>query len=194
MSRTRPVGTDRCALALMVALAAVAAGASDDFSALPAAQQPNATDPSQEGKGAKDYASPLEISAAEFRSVGFRMEGYLFQFTAGGPMGVGPDGACLMAPVYLPDLATITQLWLTLYDNDPTYDVEVYLYKRDNFDASVDPFLVASVTTSGQVGTVQNLGQTGLDDFVFYPQYSYFLATCLRNSNTAVLSARVWYN
>ncbi len=61
MPRSGSVRTGRCALALMVVLAAVAAAANDNFSALPAAQQPNACHPSHEGKGARTYPSPLEI-------------------------------------------------------------------------------------------------------------------------------------
>lgn len=133
----------------------------------------------------------LVIPAASFRADGLTPDGGDFYFNGGYWAGdsVVP---CFMAPVYLPRVGTIFQVWATVSDNDANKDFWIKLYRVDNYTGYAT--VMASLQSSGASGELYSLYDTTIQSgLIEYPTYSYYLGTCLRASAHHLYNVRVWY-
>jgi hypothetical protein len=145
---------------------------------------------------AQAYVAPLIIPAAAFIDSG--SDSYdNYKFWAGNGYvrsnGNGSGLACLAAPAYLPDGATIENLWVYLYD-DSADDFTVTLWRKRNSNTDLAENL-ASVTTSGTSTSVQILGDTTVDPggaTVDNQYYSYHVSACLSSTSTSHRIYAVW--
>ena len=140
------------------------------------------------------YTSPLVIPAAEFTNDGAAPSDFLFDRTTGRVQGTDAAGtACMKAPAYLPDGATITELKAFLRDNNDTADVTLNLARTSN--TLVSPAQTLATVNSTGSGTAV---QTPSDNTVASPLvdlrgYSYYVTTCLMNGNTGLYAVSISY-
>ncbi len=159
--------------------------------------QPESQPPLPEGQvtlmAGGSYASPLTISAAEFRTDGGAPDGYYFQFAGGYLRGKDGVFACMQAPVYLPNGAHVTELWMSAVDNYNGYDLYVDLNRVSNATGGPSERM-AGVNTSGYSTAVQNPGDTTISfPDVNYPYYSYFLSMCFEYQAIKLYSVRIYF-
>jgi hypothetical protein len=135
------------------------------------------------------YTSPLVIPAADFSSDGGFPDDFFFDFEYGYLQG---DGfACLKAPVYLPDGVTVTSVNASLYDN-ASGNVVVELRRVNVTTGTVD--VMANPGTFADSTDIQHPN----DVFIYYPEvsypeYAYFLTTCLSSPSHRLYSVRIYY-
>ncbi|MBD3389130.1 MAG: hypothetical protein GF414_09590 [Candidatus Altiarchaeales archaeon] len=151
--------------------------------------------PSQPQQGIARLAftgsSPLVIPAAEFRSDGSDSDAIFFSFIGGYFRGEQVN-SCLMAPVYLPQFATISEIYATTYDNDSNARMWIELYRVNNYTGIVDE--LAYMETTSNMDAVQILSDPSITHpNVSYPYYSYYLGTCLESTATRIYSVRIYY-
>ena len=144
----------------------------------------------EEGSGPEGFSSPTVVSGADFRSDGLNLDSYFVLFTGG--YLFGSDSGCLMAPVYVPDGATISEIYGSVYDNDATYDVSVNFKRVDNYNGTVAS--LATMSSTGQNTSVQSISDLAITNpLVVYPTYSYYLTTCLNTSNQRLYNFRIYW-
>lgn len=76
----------------------------------------------------------------------------------------------LLAPLFLPDGATITSFSFTCYDNDATYNSSAYLY-RDDSTTAAQVVSTSSSSTTLQTVTTTNINYPSVDNSL----YGYFV-------------------
>ena len=163
-----------------------------------AAEEPAGVPPLfAESEAAEGYQSPLVIPAAEFSSDGSNQPGdFFYSFPGGYLLGTDPvTTTCLQAPAYLPQGATVTGLFVSVYDNTDTGNMFLNLYRVDNFNAANDVVRMAEVLTSdaGTSGSIVTLtDQTISSAGVLYPNFSYYVGVCL-DANVRLYAARIYY-
>lgn len=138
--------------------------------------------------------APLVIPAAAFVPDGmnFNPGSYLFTFSGGWVQGGAERYGCLLASASLPDGVTLSELHATLYDNDPTTDVTVTLRRVDNFSGTATA--MASVGTTGDFSGIQVPSTSAITEpVVVYPDYSYYVTTCLYSAAIRLYSVRLYY-
>lgn len=126
------------------------------------------------------YDSPLTIPAADFRDDGYDPEGMTFWFGLGRVEGDSAHASgCVMAPAYLPDGASIFQMWSTMRDNTAPADMWANLYRVSNITGLSE--IMASINTTGinQPTIVQPYDLSITNPIVDYPSYNYFVGACL---------------
>lgn len=159
----------------------------------PEAQASSAEEPQAigiEGNTINAYV-PLIIPVADFRSDGFKPNSTFFSFSGGYQQGNAEAYGCMMAPVYLPDGATVEQLYISVVDNDSS-NVTVTLYRVDVYTGLTD--IMGAVTSSGASSSLVSLGDTTIDyPTVDYPTYAYYVTTCISSANIKLYSVRIWY-
>jgi len=134
----------------------------------------------------------LVIPAAAFSSDGFDANSFFFTFAGGYMYGTDVHHGCVKAPVYLPKMARVYEVWASVYDNDSTYDFVIDLRRLDNFTGATTS--MANLTTSGVSTYVQTpYDLTIINPLVLYPDYSYYVTTCLQSTNMRLYSVRIWY-
>jgi hypothetical protein len=155
--------------------------------ALPAGAQP-AVAPA----GLPIYStSPLVIPGAAFSSDGYDPPSMFFSFWGGYLQG-GSINTCTKAPVYLPKGAKLIDMWTSVYDNDAAASMWIRLYRVDTYTGVVD--VMAYVATSGAADYIQTPWDWIEYPMVQYPQYSYYVGTCLESAATRLYSVRIYYN
>jgi len=98
-----------------------------------------------------------------------------------------------MAPVYLPRIGTVYQVWATIYDNDASREFWLNLFRVDNYTGDV--VTLAELTSSGASTSLESIYDVTIEGgLVNYPQYSYYLGTCLASSSLRLYNVRVWYS
>lgn len=134
----------------------------------------------------------LVIPSAEFRHDGNSPDLGFFSFSGGYWRGEA-GSPCLMAPVYLPRIGTVYQVWATVYDNDASLDFWLNLYRVDNYSGNV--VTLAELTSSGASTSLESIYDVTIEGgLVNYPQYSYYLGTCLSSNSIHLYNVRVWYS
>lgn len=146
-------------------------------------------------QGGFENVSPLIIPAADFRNDGiYPLNDYYFIFSQGILWGNDTTHyGCQQAPAYLPNRANIYQFFVSVVDNDPTYDLFVRLWTAGNYNNNVAD-TISVVTTSGAAPGVQAPGDFVSNGMVVYPDYNYYVTVCLQGSQMGIVSARVWYD
>jgi len=138
----------------------------------------------------------LVIPGADFRSDGYDPDGYFFFFDGGYIRGNDGYGNCLMAPVYLPQAATIEDIYATVVDNDSSDSVWIGFYRLDNYYGTVE--MLASFATTNEFAdpSLVLISSDVPDEYAYveYPDYSYYLGTCFNSSNIELYSLRVYYH
>jgi len=100
---------------------------------------------------------------------------------------------CLKAPAYLPSGVTVTDIFATVYDNDVTFQSIVHLRRTDNFDGTTD--LMATAMSAGTSTALQVLSDSTIDfPNIVYPDYSYYVTTCVESSNIRLYSVRIYFD
>ncbi|HSM91264.1 MAG TPA: hypothetical protein VLT47_00165 [Anaeromyxobacteraceae bacterium] len=122
------------------------------------------------------------------------------QSTTGTAQGTVPGGVgrfqnqgaddFLVAPVQLPDGATVTAFTFTYFDADPRVDGAAYLYRSDDS-------VLAGVTTQGssgevRVGKTEDIGGARIDN-AGYAYFIYFQVSAEAASNLIPIQASVTY-
>jgi hypothetical protein len=111
------------------------------------------------------------------------------------PGGVGrfqTSGAddFLVAPIQLPDGATVTGFSYVVFDADPRVDGVAYLYRSDDT-------VLAGIATQGAKGEVQLAETTDVKqakiDNAAYGYFVYFLVSAEANANLIPIAASVTY-
>ncbi len=137
--------------------------------------------------------SPLVIPAAAFRSDGFYAAGEFFSFSSGYLTGNGTSGACAMAPAYLPRYAIMGNMYISVYDNDGVYNVNVQLRRVNNYTGATD--ILAQAGTAGTSTAIQTPSDFSVQyPMVTYPDYSYYVTVCLPTALTRLYSVRIYYD
>jgi hypothetical protein len=135
--------------------------------------------------------SPIVIPAAAFTNTGTDPDG--FWFNGSGGYVDGWDSACLKTAVYLPNGATVDSVWATVYDNDAVDNVVIYLRRVYYLNpATVDT--MATVSTAGTNPNVYTDSDSGVSNpLIVYPDYSYYLYSCLDSTSTRIYAVRIYY-
>jgi hypothetical protein len=145
-----------------------------------------------EGAGI-DSSSPLVIPAADFRSDGFDPSSPFFSFWGGYQQG-GNLNTCLMAPAYLPNGATVYDIYASIVDNDPAANIWINLYRVDNYDGSVDVMAQMWTDIAYASPDIISLEDYPIDyPLVEYPTYSYYVGACMSSSSIQLYSVRLWF-
>jgi len=135
----------------------------------------------------------LVVPSADFRHDGNNPNMGFYSFWGGYWRGDSTLSPCFMAPVYLPRIAKVYQVWATAYDNDTGVDLWLDLYRVDNYSGTV--ITMASLNSSGASTSLQSISDNTVQQgVVIYPQYSYYLGTCLPSSSLRLYNVRVWYS
>jgi hypothetical protein len=143
------------------------------------------------GISAQAYGSPLVIPAADFTP---RTTGELYNFLYEGGYTKGGYG-CVMAPAYLPNGATVFWAYASVYDNDSAGGVRVYIRRVDNFDGTVEALSYMFTDVAEASAALQRLSDSSIDEpVVLYPNYSYYVLTCLDSDQTRLYSVRIYYH
>ncbi len=138
--------------------------------------------------------SPLVIPAAAFASDGFQPDSLFFPFGGGYFQGDSANYGCVVAPAYLPQGATVTDMFASVYDNDPARGISVALRRLDNFNGSTNTLATASTTGAGTFAGVQVVNDASIDNpLVVQPDYTYYVTTCLGSSSIRLYSVRFYY-
>lgn len=136
------------------------------------------------------YSSPLVIPAAAFSSDGDAEGTYYFWFSGGYVSGTGTYG-CIKAPAYLPNGATVTEVYASVYDNDGTDNLWIDLMRVNRLDGVTDT--MASPATSGSSTDIQQISDTSIvEPLIDYPNYAYYVTTCLP-SDMRLYSVRIYF-
>jgi len=143
--------------------------------------------------GVQNYTSPLVISAADFRSDGGVPNSSMFWFLQGSIEGNANGNGCIMAPVYLPNNAEVYQMWASMVDNEASYTTYVDFRRVDNYTGAMTT--LAHVETTVDSPSVVNIGDNTITEPVIqYPDFSYYITTCVSNPLNKILSVRFWFN
>ena len=141
----------------------------------------------------KYTTTPLVIPAAAFHSDGTAPANMFFSFVGGYLRG--GSGVCVTAPAYLPKGAYIREIWASVFDNDASNGLYINLYRVDNYDGSVDVMAEMSTTGAYASPTIVSLYDYPVDNpRVAYPNFSYYVGTCLPSSFIRLYSVRIWYD
>jgi hypothetical protein len=140
----------------------------------------------------EQYTSPLVIPAADFAADGANPDSMFFPFGGGYFQGNGDIYGCMVAPAYLPEGATVTDMFVSVYDNDATYNLTVNLRRADNFAGGTTT--MANASSSGQFAGIQTISTSSITDpLVDYPDYAYYVTTCVLSGNIRIYSVRLYY-
>jgi len=136
----------------------------------------------------------LVIPSAEFRHDGNLPDKGFFSFWGGYWRGeASPNIPCFMAPVYLPRIADVYEVWATVYDNDASLNIWLNLYRVDNYTGVVTS--LAELTSSGASTSLESIYDITISQgLISYPQYSYYLGTCMASPSLRLYNVRVWYS
>jgi len=139
------------------------------------------------------YSSPLVIPAAAFSSDGNDPGSMFFTFSGGYLTGNTATDGCVKAAVYVPNGATMTSFYATVYDNDATYPVWVDLWRVNRLTGVTD--WIATVETSSESTNVRNLGTADIEyPLVDYPDYAYYVTSCLLSSSVRLYAVRIYFS
>jgi hypothetical protein len=138
-------------------------------------------------------SSPLVIPAADFRSDGYDPDSMFFTFW-GGYLRGGNVNTCMMAPAYLPNGASVYDIYASVVDNDASASVWINLFRVDNYTGAV--VVMAQMWTDDAYAAADIIS---LEDYpidyplVEYPTYSYYIGACSSSINVQLYSVRLWY-
>lgn len=151
--------------------------------------QPASAQPQANVQGLPWNASPISVPGAAFGRDGNASTNAFFSFNGG--YWRGNANGCVAAPIYLPRHAKLTDLFVSVMDNDATYNMWLNFYRLDNYTGTVE--ILGTVSSSGQNANIVVLYDT-LNTSVQYASYSYYLGSCFESSNHRLYNARVYFD
>jgi hypothetical protein len=137
------------------------------------------------------YSSPLVIPAAAFSADGFLPNSFFFDFTGGYITGTAASYGCVMAPVNLPNGATIDRICATIYDNSSSH-LQLNLW-RVHYSTGATTLMATVETTGTSTNVYTECDSSVLEPLVDYPTYAYYVTTCLADEER-IYSIRIYYN
>jgi hypothetical protein len=146
-----------------------------------------------------DYGPPLVIPAADFVSDGFSPANFRFVVEdasdRGGYVTSNNDpNVCVMAPVYLPNGATMTSFTATVVDKATNARIIVRLYRTNKTTGNPTTLALVSTGLSSSSNSLQDITTTDVSGATINNlDYFYYVTTCLENANIQLYSARVFY-
>jgi len=147
--------------------------------------------------GGKGYEpqNPLVIPAAEFRADGDDPASIYFAFSGGYFGGTDLNYGCMMAPAYLPDGVTVTQLSAIVYDNEASRNISVDL-RGSSIQIPREPGLsMATAISSGSNPSEQNITDSTINSpLIDEENYTYYVTTCLFSSSIRLYAVKVHYS
>lgn len=136
--------------------------------------------------------APLVIPAAAFTSDGTLPDSFFKSFPGGYVTGDGSNYGCLLAPAYLPDGVTVTEMYATVFDDDAVRNIYVELRRLDNFTG--DTMVMATASTTGQIDMIQIPSDSTIaSPDVTYPGFSYYLTACVTSADIRLYSVRIHF-
>jgi hypothetical protein len=140
-------------------------------------------------EGIELESNVLVFSPSEFSNDGNTPNNFFLSFWDGQLQG-SIQTPCFAVPVNAPNGHSIYQFWATVYDNT-SGNVWMNLYRANNYTGVVD---VMAILSSGDSVNLQQLSDASIDfPLVTYPDYSYFIGTCIQGADIYIKSARVWF-
>jgi hypothetical protein len=135
-------------------------------------------------------SSPHVIPAAAFSSDGTLPDSVFFDAEGGFFQGNAQEYGCLVAPVFLPEGVTVTDLDISFYDNDTVHEIQTELRRVSNFSGAVTP--MGTARSQGSAPFVRTASAPTITaGAILYPDYSYYLTTCLQSSDTRLYSVQI---
>lgn len=138
--------------------------------------------------------APVMVPAAAFVSDGFQPDSFFFPFGGGYFQGDANNYGCMEAPIYIPQGAKVMEVFASVYDNDVARGISIAVRRVDNFSGGTD--ILASMSTTGPdaFAGVQVISDiTVLDNLITYPDYSYYVTTCLGSGDIRLYSVRLYF-
>ena len=127
----------------------------------------------------QDAGSPRVIPGAAFIVDGSSGRQWFFGFNSAYLYPSGAGNYCGIAPVYLPNGATVTAFTSYVLDNDATYNANVYLYAKP-LGSTASSTTMADVATTAQNANLQALvDATILQPAIDNANYTYHIGVCL---------------
>jgi len=124
-------------------------------------------------------AYSLAIPGAAFIVDGSSGRQWFFGFNSAYLYPSGAGNYCGIAPVYLPNGATVTAFTSYVLDNDATYNANVYLYAKP-LGSTASSTTMADVATTAQNANLQALvDATILQPAIDNANYTYHIGVCL---------------
>lgn len=137
------------------------------------------------------YGDVLVIPAAAFHADGSMPDSQFFPFGGGYFQGDSANYGCMVAEAYLANTATITDIFASVYDDDPAWTIAITLWRADNFAGGTD--VVADMVTTGDFPGIQVISDATISSpVVAFPDYSYYVTVCLLSGNTRLYSVRIY--
>ncbi len=138
--------------------------------------------------------SPLVIPAAAFGTDGYAPKSTYFLFSGGYLRGEAPGSGCVKAPAYLPNYAKVTVVWASVVDNDSASDLYIDLWRVSNIDGNPASIMATLKSTGASTGVQVPGDYTINTPDVRYPDYSYYVTTCLYSTTFRLYSVRIYFN
>jgi len=80
-----------------------------------------------------------------------------------------------------------------MVDNEASYTTYVDFRRVDNYTGASTT--LANVTTTADSSAIVNIGTYSFTDPVIqYPDFSYYITSCVANPQNRILSVRFWFN
>lgn len=154
-------------------------------------------DAQAELEGLDAVASVYVLPVADFRSDGIDPDGFFFSFGGGNISGKADAtlNTCLMAPVYLPNGATILAIDATVRDFSNTMFIWLTLYRLDNYTGTVVEVAYMSTSVPFAGDSLINIYDEDITNpIVVYPDFSYYVGGCIPGPAINLYSVRIFYN
>ena len=132
------------------------------------------------------------LPPAAFTSDGNDPDGFMMPFSGGYFFGLVSTGACLLAPVQLPNGVTITSLEVRLDDANGT-DSEWFDLDRINLETGTVTAMAMVSSPAGTTGGLVTLTDDTITEPIVSDMYAYQVTTCAR-PNINVYSVRIGYS
>lgn len=150
----------------------------------------------------RTYSTVLLVPAAAFRSDGINPDQLRFGASGGILQGQNSENAFAVAPIYLPDGATISTIMASVFDGldisgvgceeASQQDVSVWVFRIKN--STADPSQMAFFATTGLDEDIQHFLETSVDyPTIEYPEYAYYAVVRLCHSAHAFYNLQIWY-
>ncbi len=148
-------------------------------------------------EGINALSSVYVLPVADFRSDGNDPDGFFYSFMNGNLSGKSDatNNTCLMAPIYLPHGATITDVWATVVDNSPSLHIWLRLFRLDNYSGEVVEVAYMATTAGFSETYLTSISDVTITNpNVSYPTYSYYIGGCIPGTAIKLYSVRIYYN
>jgi len=130
------------------------------------------------------YSTPLIIPASD-ASPDSAISPYFFSFLRGQYSATG-SSACHMAPAYLPfstgaSSVTVDNFFIFAYDNNGGVDTTYNLWRKATL-SQASPQLMATVSTTGALSSIQVLGDTSVENALVTSDFAYYITWCFSSA------------